>query len=694
MKKVKKRVSKEMTKDKSVPLLQSIQFKLILCVLLPVCFIVVLGTVSFRRAADGFVDNYQSSVSQSLQMTGDYLSFIFNTTKSDFNGLVVEPDMVAYVNGIFDSLEKQKTSLRFEQQKEFDTALLIAPFVGNLHILANRGNSISTSKIEENELYSMFLETKQGQIVKEKLSSTYWLGQNDEVDALLKTDSNSYAIRMVRKFPDGKAFIAVDLKKDAILNILHKLDMGENSTLALILQDGTEITLNNQGDIVTDFKFVDQSFFQEAISSQDYVSKEISYNGEDYLFMLEQVGETPVYLTSMIPMKNVMSQANEIKTLTIVIVIVASLIAGLFGLWIASSMSRSIRRLLDRIKKVTKGDMTVTCETKRKDELGILSSEINQMIKHTKTLIIRIADTANQLSGMSETVSNASSTFIEAADSIKTATVEIEAGIVVQAKDSVKSTEEMEVLSSKIEYVQNDAKIIHDIAKKSNDTVKLGNSHLSLIHEKTQETTNKAEEFSKKVATLEDKTKLIGGIVTVINEISEQTNLLSLNASIEVARAGEAGRGFGVVAQEIRKLAEQTMNSAKKIDSIILDIIEETKQTTHLAKQTENIVLEQQTIVADTEKTFVMLNEQMLNLNHQLESIVSSSLAMEESRKLTLDSIRDISAVSEETAAASSVLSENASQQFTEASKLAELVNQLGVSANELKASVESFIID
>lgn len=694
MKKRKTRKVEVKTQDKKVSLLQTIRFKLILCVMLPVCFIVVLGIVSYQRAAMGFVDNYESSVSQSLQMTGDYLNFIFNTTKSDFNETVVNQDLISYVSGVFDTLNKQKDSISFTKKTEFNTTLLSAPFVGNISVLADSGNSITTLKIKEKEMYTLFTQTKLGMTAMENPSQYFWFGANPETDELLGTKPETYAIRMMRKFPRGNAYLVVDLKRDAVLDILHNLSMGENSRLALILQDGSELSLNDKGELVTDFSFTNQQFYMDAVEQGGYVVEDVTYQGEEYLFVLEQVGEVPVYLTSMIPMKNVMSQANEIRVLTVIIVVVASVIATLFGLRIASGMGNGIKRLLVNIQRASKGDMTVTFTTKRKDELGHLSYELNQMIKHTKSLIIKISDTANQLTGVADTVSKASTTFIDSAQSIKTATAEIETGIVAQAEDSVKSTEQMETLSSKIQYVQNDATIIRDIASKTNDTVSLGNSHLLSIHEKTKATTQTTEEFMQKVVALEEKTRLIGGIVNVINEISEQTNLLSLNASIEVARAGEAGRGFGVVAQEIRKLAEQTMLSAKKIDAIILDIVEETKQTTQVAKRAETIVLEQQSIVTATEETFEIMNEQMQHLNKQLGSIISSLLAMEETRSVTLDSIRDISAISEQTAAASSILSENASQQFLEVSNLNDMANQLISSAKELKNSVDSFIID
>lgn len=667
---------------------RSIRTKLILCVLLPVCFIVLLGIVSYARAASGFIHNYKTSVGQSLNMTSDYLSFIFDSTKGDYNTLIAEPNVSAYANGVFDSLDVQKQNIIFTNREDFNKTLLHDSFIGNIHLVADKGNTISTAKPTQAELYTAYSEMQQGETAKEMPAKYFWFGTNPELDTLLGTKSEDYAVRMVRKFPQAKAYLIVDLKRDAIFDILRKLDMGDDSILSLILQDGSEVTIGG----TEGFQFQSEQFYQDTIeTAKGLTIKEITYQGEAYLFIYDEIGNTNTSLCSMVPMKNVMKEANEIKLLTVVIVIAASVIAGFTGLWITNRMGITIKQVLIQIEKATNGDMTVTFPTKRKDELGILCHKLTLMMDHTNQLILKIKDTASDLTMVSEQVSIASGNFVNSAQGIKTATLEIETGIASQAQDAVRSTTQMDDLSAKIALVHENAAMIQTIAQKTNDSVKAGTNHIALIHKKTKATTQITEEFIHKVQTLEAKSKSISEIVNVINEISEQTNLLSFNASIEVARAGEAGRGFKVVAEEIRKLAEQTLNSAKKIDKIILDMIKETKQTAEVANQAEIYVKEQEGIVKETEGAFGIMDEQVGILNQELGSILVNLHAMEEVRLTTLDSIRDISAVSEQTAAASSALSDNASQQFAVVSNLNEMSGQLTKYASELEDSISVF---
>ncbi|MDD5937078.1 MAG: methyl-accepting chemotaxis protein, partial [Clostridiales bacterium] len=603
--------------------------------------------------------------------------------------------------GVYDSSQDKKVQISRERIRAFENAIRLSDFISNIHMLADNDHSLSTSlsKITlpadaNKELYTYMLTTEPGKMAEASKKNFICFGSIPELDSILHDDSSSYAFQVVRYFTQGNAFLVADIDREQIYNILHKLDMGENSLISLILEDGTEITINHDQEKVDTVQLASQQFYTDAVASGEaLVQKTVDFEGEDYLFGLQKIGESNIRISSLVPMDNVMEQANQIRVFTVIIVLLASAIACLIGFRIANSMGRTIRQLLKQIQHVTEGDMTVKFTSKKKDEFGLLADQLNQMVEHTKSLIGKIKETASSLSSAAQDVTTASMEFVSSAESVKTATSEIEAGIVSQAEDSVKSTEQMDALSQKIQLVHNNAQIIHEIADKTQESVKKGNDNLKQIHKKTEITTESTEEFIRNVSVLEQKSKAIGSIVTVINEISEQTNLLSLNASIEVARAGEAGRGFGVVAQEIRKLAEQTMASAKKIDDIILDIVNETDRTATVAKQAEVYVKEQQEIVLQTEESFDVMNKQVDVLSEQLDGILKNLIDMEGMRTKTLDSISDISAISEETAASSSVLSDSASRQFDVVTNLTTMAGNLSNYAKELENCVEEFHI-
>lgn len=692
---MRRKKSKSNIRALTVPFFRSIRSKIVYCIFLPVCFIVILGSVSYRISANGLQSSYESSAMQSLSMTSNYFSFIFQTTKSDFNSTMTEEEVLAYLRGVYDGLPLQKQTIQYNRKQTFNKELLNAPFAQQIYILSDGGNSISAANLKEDNMYSLLANTEQGILAASEPNRYYWFGAMDNIDEAMNTSSSKYAIRMVRKYQKADAYLVVDLSRKSIEGILSNLNMGEGSVLSLVMQDGYEVRYQDEKTTsITSIEYKNLSYYQEAVNSgEESMVKNVVHNGTQYLYMYYQINGSGTSINAMIPMENVMQQANDIKGITIAIVIIASIIAGSIGLIFANRIGKTVGMILRNIEKVSRGDLTVSITTKRKDEFGILCNKISDMILHMKKLIMKVEDTTKLLTNAADEVLETSSGFVQSAESIKIATNEIEQGIHQQVEDSQQSVNQMDNLSSKIELVNTSTKRMNEIAVTTGDAVKQGITYMDVIHEKTKATTRISKEVISIIQILEEKSKSISSIVNVINEIAEQTNLLSLNASIEVARAGEAGRGFGVVADEIRKMAEQSLVSAKKIDNIISEIYVNTRQAVDVSKSADLVIEEQESFVNDAAKSFRDMEEHIFRLSKELEEILSNVTNMEEFRLTTVDSIRNISAVSEQTASSSSSLSGIANRQFEDASELENMSQKLGDYSKELEESIKLFTI-
>jgi len=192
---------------------------------------------------------------------------------------------------------------------------------------------------------------------------------------------------------------------------------------------------------------------------------------------------------------------------------------------------------------------------------------------------------------------------------------------------------------------------------------------------------------------LQESSKSIGNIIGVINEIAEQTNLLSLNASIEAARAGEAGRGFAVVAGEIRKLADQSVESANKIRIIIEEINSKTKATVTTAKQAESVVAVQEKSLKNTLTVFIDIQEQVVELVTNVNNIAIGVNDIADTKSETLLAIENISAVSEETAATAEEVTETATRQMQAVEDLNRAAESLNKNASALSQAIDLFIV-
>jgi methyl-accepting chemotaxis protein len=211
---------------------------------------------------------------------------------------------------------------------------------------------------------------------------------------------------------------------------------------------------------------------------------------------------------------------------------------------------------------------------------------------------------------------------------------------------------------------------------------------------KAKDTTVITREVIASIDDLEKQSSMISSIINTINDIAAQTNLLSLNATIEAARAGEAGRGFTVVAEEIRKLADQSVQASGKIDNIVRTIELQTKITAKTARQAENIVLSQEEALTNTIKVFTDINKHVENLSDNLNRVALGVKGIEVAKDDTLSAIESISATSEETAASASQLGMTAIEQLEEVNKLNAVIQHLSNGAIDLKDSINKFKVN
>ena len=436
----------------------------------------------------------------------------------------------------------------------------------------------------------------------------------------------------------------------------------------------------------------DKDFFQEFLNSEEEIfTKDVEFDGTSYIFVASKIEGTTACVATLVPQTTVTAQAIEIKNTTILVVIIAVVFASLIGVIVSTGISSAISHMLKQTKKVAEGDLTVTVATKKKDEFRILADGLSGMIAHTKHLIAKVEGISGNLVDSVEAVTSSATVIYEASDHIHGAAGEIEAGVNQQADESVSCLDQMDSLSHKLEKLNQNTKIINEIVHVTAGAVGDGVYNMDSLNEKTKSTTSITKNVIETIQLLEVKSRSIGAIVNAIDDIAEQTNLLSLNASIEAARAGAAGKGFVVVADEIRKLAEQSSVSANKIEEIIDEIVDSTSKAVKIAMEAQEIVHEQEVAVSSTTSSFENIDNQIKKLSRALEDILVSVQEIDSARIQTLAAIENISAVSEENASASTTVNDAAAKQLDMVVQLEETAKILSEHANELAESIKQF---
>ena len=641
----------------------------------------------------------------------------------------VEATAIQYVND--DSISKYfmniEDALEANTTKKNITSSLTAKqvtddFIENIYMISDKVGSISTSntnfskKDGEAGFYENFQTTDLGKYLKEHRTKSVWDGQDDYLDQNLESSKDEYSMRLIRNFVGVNAVLIIEVKKETINDILANLAFDKTGYLGIVTSDGREIIDNSQkekaeatptgaeatpagaeaaqADAAVEPVFLNETFYQDAINAKEISgSKYVDYKGSSYLFMYSKIGETGSTICALMPKASITRQADSIKKLTVIIVIVACILAFSIAFWLSASIDGTIKNINVKLKQAAKGDLTVEFHSKRKDEFNILIDQIQQTFGNMKGLIRQVKDLSTEVSTSASSVSVTSEHFLKSTEDISTAMTEIESGINQQAKDAEECLVQMDNLSKKIELVSENTKEIGQIADNTKKSVKEGTIVSEELNNQTISTIEITTDIIKEIEKLAEKSTSINKIINVINEIANQTNLLSLNASIEAARAGEHGKGFAVVASEIRTLAEQSKTSVNDIKKIIGSIQEGTTNAVQTAKKAENVLKLQESAVKNTTDSYQNINESVEKLVVFLKYISENVGNIEDARVSTLAAIENISAVLEEIAASSNNVNQTATEQVGSVESLNKSAGKLNKNSDILVDEVKKFIV-
>ena len=669
--------------------------KILIVSLIPVLFIVLLGIFSYQKASQAIIGNYETASFNTITKISEYYDLYFKNAEQISLDLYVDNNITKYYSGYYqNNLTEEVTTLNNLKQEILIKQRSDASITG-IHIISNYGSSYSTFDSLENGKFKELLETEEGSQISKAGGQAVWIGSHPSIDAITKMTIEDYGISVNRTMKGSSmsdaALITIDLDQSFLSAPIESMNLPDGSFCALITADGREITSELMQNGIT---LTDQEFYQNSLKAEDVTGfYYASMNGSEYLYLYSRIGTTGNTVGCVVPKSGIMEQVNDIRTFTIVIVLLASCIAILLSLLMAIGINKVMNEMNRITKKAAEGDFTQILSLKRKDEFGVLNRHLSGMFQGIKELISKVSQVTESVSEASKDVSQGSLSLVNDAKRISETVENIEMGINEQAGSAENCMKKMDELSRLINNVVTSTEKVLDLAENTKGILVQNSDVMNGLTRNVKKSTGISRTAIAEMTSLAEQSREINSITETMNEIADQTNLLALNASIEAARAGEAGRGFAVVAEEIRKLAVGSMTASRQITDIINNIQHKMEETAGIVKQSGDMIAEQEDSLYQTIQSFEDVNSQMDSLKENIQSIVREAEGMNEAKDATMVAIESISAVLEETAASSTEVLGAVGKQGNTIEALSLEANRLEERASQLKDAIKIFKI-
>ena len=670
-----------------VSFLNSIKVKLFVSFLVPIGLFVITGIMIYSKCSNTLIENSETSTYTTLSTLNEYFESGFEAASLIATRLSVNETVAA-------AYSKGSTNAMINDAKVVVSNESTADYlVAYITIIGKDQDTASSKGVLSKDAYKAFVDSPAGQLVAASDKRITWIGSHPEMDAVLKYETADYALSGVMPFTDRfnkpAGYIIIDIKTEYIADILTNANFGEGSIVGLVNSDGSETTKGEEG-----FAFFAEDFYQSALATGVAGSNDQKHSGTAYSYVYTPVESTGGMVCALVPKDNILAGVKTIQIYLVIAILVCAVFALVLGNLIANNISSAIVLVNKTLKQTASGDLTSSLHLNRKDEFKALSFNLTNMIASMKNLIQKMTHVSGTLSESAGTVSNNAQVLFDVTKNITEAVGYIDDGISQQSTDTESCLNQMADLATKINVVQQNVSEIDNITATTKSAVNDGMVIVTDLSSHVNDTTNVTKEIIEEITVLNQDALSINEIIATIEDIAEETDLLSLNASIEAARAGDAGRGFAVVADNIRKFAERSNDAAGEIRKIVGALQNRMAHTIKTAGKASEIVAQQEASLDSTINIFSQIRDHVATLSSDLENINTSIKGMELAKNDTMLAIESISATSNETEAAANELSKSVEKQLHSVQELNDAVSHLQENAMDLDISVSIFKID
>ncbi|ARU61617.1 hypothetical protein CBW65_11785 [Tumebacillus avium] len=383
---------------------------------------------------------------------------------------------------------------------------------------------------------------------------------------------------------------------------------------------------------------------------------------------------------------------KESRTLIIILSVIAYLIGIGITSYMARNMSKPIRRLTAQVQRVAEGDLTVEdLKIKSRDEVGELSGHFTKMTGNLRALLRQVALNSEQVAATSEELTASADQTTIVAEQISQSVQDVSFGAEKQLQGIQDSTQVVADISESVGQIAQSIQGVTDSSLRATGKATDGQNVVNRTVSQMEVIGDRVNSTADVINDLGKKSEEIGAIVGLITSIAGQTNLLALNAAIEAARAGEHGKGFAVVADEVRKLAEQSGEAADHIRRLITEVQADTGRAIASMEEGTRAVEDGVRLIGDTGAAFREILASVSTLSDQAQEVAAAVQQVSAGTQTMVSAMEGIAAVSEQAAANTQQVAASVEEQNASMEEIASAATLLSKMASELQDGISTF---
>ncbi|GMK37621.1 methyl-accepting chemotaxis protein [Paenibacillus sp. CCS19] len=690
--------------------IKSIHMKLTVSLLVTVLLIVgILSTINFYSYRSAYEEKVAESSSQTITIASRYVEQLLDgylTIANDFQHNQDLLNLLSHYNTARqDSMEENIANSKIievmQGYSQMDPNILSIsmipaqehPIVTTLHQNTLNPLFINPTTENRNEITELDWYKK----IAEKDGQPVWLPTRREPLISLYQEEPIYALGKQLTSPLSKkplGTLIIELSSNTLSKSIEGIEIGPSGQTAIVDKNGTVIYAMIEEQIGTTVT----NLLPPAASdgSSELIEGSFSNTREDMkqLNVFSYLPGPEWFIVGSAPTSQLLKEVSEMQRLSIIAALVLGAIGCiLIGLFIRRSIGLPLAQIRRLMTEGERGNLMVRSNMQRMDEIGDLGRSFDRMMEHISFLVRQTHTSSDALLHTAQRLIDSSTRTSKSADEIALSMNEMAIGADRLAEDAeyghqltIQNEERLTAVIAYNEQMESTASILQNVNRQGQD-------YMMMLYDQTSDVENVTKQLILDVNQLKSGAGSIVKVLRILGEMTKQTNLLALNASIEANRAGSAGKGFMVIAEEIRKLSLQSKHSLEDVESIIASIQTDTEHTVGSLNGLYPLFRKQLHAIDHSKEVFSRLHAEIATFVIQLNDVRQSVSQLTVSQSDLFSAMTSVSAVSEQTSASSKQVASLSIQQSQVSNDLNLLSSQLKGLALELRESLNRFTL-